>query len=48
MEDADIDASRTKTRRTALGRDLMSDFELRLPTRGSSLLLRYQPVDARR
>jgi alpha-galactosidase len=40
-----IDDSRTKTRRDLLGRELMSDFELRLPTRGSSLLLRYQPAD---
>jgi len=42
------DESRSKTHRDVSGRELMSDFELRLPTRGSSLLLRYQPAAARR
>jgi len=26
------------------GRELLSDFELRLPKRGTSLLVRYQPA----
>jgi alpha-galactosidase len=38
-----IDDSRAKLRRTALGRELMTDWELRLPKKGTSLLLRYQP-----
>jgi alpha-galactosidase len=43
-----IDESRTKTQRNLLGRELMSNFELRLPTRGSSLLVRYRPADGHR
>ena len=43
-----FDESRTKTQRDLSGRELMSDVELRLPTRGSSLLVRYQPADAHR
>jgi alpha-galactosidase len=39
-----IDEQRTKTRRQLSGHDLMSDFEIHLPARGSSLLLRYQPA----
>ncbi len=42
-----IDEQRTKTRRQLTGRELMSDFELRLPACGSSLLLRYQPAEGR-
>ena len=39
-----IDDSRQTTRRTVSGRDLMSEFELRLPTKASSLLVRYAPA----
>lgn len=37
------DQNHKLTRRTMTGRELMSDFELRLPQRGASLLIRYQP-----
>ena len=37
-----IDDSRVRTQRELLGQELMSDFELRLAKRGSSLLLRYR------
>jgi len=40
-----VDESRANTQRTVRGRELMSDFELRLPTRGVSLLLRYKPAE---
>jgi alpha-galactosidase len=36
-----IDEARAKTQREVLGKELMNEFELRVPTRGSSLLLRY-------
>jgi alpha-galactosidase len=36
------DENRQRTRRTMTGRQLMSNFELRLPQRGTSLLVRYQ------
>ncbi len=42
------DDSRTKTQRDLLGNELMAEFELRLPTRGSSLLLRYHPAPGHR
>lgn len=36
------DENRKTSRRTLTGRELMSDFELRLPQRGTSLLVRYR------
>lgn len=39
-----IDESYAKQQRTITGKELMTEFELRLPLRGTSLLLRYQPV----
>jgi alpha-galactosidase len=36
------DENRRKTHRTISGRELMSNFELRLPQRGTSLLMRYR------
>jgi alpha-galactosidase len=39
-----IDESRSKQQRTISGRELMSAFELRLPKRGTSLLIRYQSL----
>jgi len=37
-----IDDARAEQRRTALGGELMTDWELRLPNKGTSLLLRYE------
>lgn len=39
-----IDEARVRTRRTRKGRELGTDFELRLPQKRSSLLIRYQPA----
>ncbi|MEN6336391.1 MAG: alpha-galactosidase [Phycisphaerales bacterium] len=39
-----IDEARVRTEQVVSGRDLMTDFELRLPKKGTSLLLRYQPA----
>ncbi len=39
-----FDESRARTEQTVSGRDLQSDFELRLPKKGTSLLLRYRPA----
>ena len=39
-----IDEARSRQQRTLTGRDLLSDFELRLPKKGSSLLIRYHPL----
>jgi hypothetical protein len=36
------DENRQRTHRTMTGRELVSDFELRLPQRGASLVVRYQ------
>jgi len=41
-----ISESRTRTQQVVPGRELISEFEFRLPTRGSSLLVRYQAVSA--
>jgi len=37
------DENRKRQHRTMNGRGLMRDFELRLPARGTSLLVSYQP-----
>lgn len=37
-----IDENRKKLHKTMTGRELMSEFELRIPERGTSLLVRYQ------
>ncbi|MGE5293965.1 MAG: NPCBM/NEW2 domain-containing protein [Solirubrobacterales bacterium] len=37
-----FDEARARTEQTVSGRELMTDFELRLPRKGTSLLLRYQ------
>ncbi len=39
-----IDEARAKEQRRMIGQDLMSNLELRLPKRGSSLLMRYHPL----
>ncbi len=38
-----IDESRHAKTRTLTGRELLANFELRIPERGTSLLVRYQP-----
>jgi hypothetical protein len=38
-----IDEARKQEKTTMSGRELMTNFELRVPQRGASLLLRYQP-----
>ncbi len=43
-----IDESRTRQERTIPGRELLADFELRLPKKGESLLLRYRPASSQR
>jgi len=43
-----ISESLARTQRNLPGSRLMSDFELRLPTRGSSLLVRYQRLNVPR
>ena len=40
-----IDEDRVKQERTLSGRDLLSDFEIRLPRKGSSLLIRYKALE---
>lgn len=40
-----IDESFAKAQRTIKGSELLSDFELRLSRRGTSLLLRYRPAE---
>jgi hypothetical protein len=39
-----IEESFTREQRTMTGRELGSDFELRLPRKGTSLLVRYRPA----
>lgn len=41
-----IDEARVRTQRDVLGKELMNEFELRVPTRGASLLVRYRAVES--